>query len=262
MQETLERTTALPRLQLLGMPGPTVAGPDQVRCAQKPLVLLARLLIEPRPVTREAMMAFLWPEVDEARARGSLRQALHVIRDIAGRDALAADRQSVALVRPPVSDVIEFMGAVRRGDWQEAALAYGGPLLDGVTIKDSLDADLWIGLERRRLARLFETAATTVLAASASLADDAHLVIARRFRDLSPRSVRSWGCLLEALERKNATDDLCIERAALGARIDTGQIDDPEAAMVLLVGGGSPPVANGGHPSAVHFISTAAVVDV
>jgi DNA-binding SARP family transcriptional activator len=237
MTHVAEQTTALPRLQLLGMPGPTVAGPTRVRCGQKPLVLLARLVIEPRPVTREAMLAFLWPEVDEARARGSLRQALYVIRDVAGRGCVAADRQSLSVVRPPVADLLEFLSAVRSGDWERAALSYGGTLLDGVTVTDASDADLWLGLERRRLARLFETAATTVLEAGESAGvGDAYLVIARRFRDLSPRSVRSWRYLLAALERGHAIDALHLERAALGARIDTGQIDDPGAALLLLAG--------------------------
>jgi hypothetical protein len=61
-------------------------------------------------------------------------------------------------------------------------------------------------------------------------------VIARRLRDVAPRSVRAWRFLLEALAKPHASDDLCFERAALGARIDTGQIDDPATAAVLLNG--------------------------
>lgn len=162
---------------------------------------------------------------------------LHVIRDVAGRDCVAADRQTLSMIRPPAADLLEFLSAVRSGDWARAALSYGGPLLDGVTVKDASDADLWLGLERRRLARLFETAATTVLEARALLpAGDAYLVIARQFRDLSPRSVRSWQFLLEALERRHELDALHLERAALGARIDTRQIDDTGAALLLLAG--------------------------
>jgi DNA-binding SARP family transcriptional activator len=229
----------MPRLQLLGMPSPTMAGSGHVRFGQKPLVLLARLLVEPRPVAREAMMAFLWPEASEARARGSLRQALHVVREITGPGCLTADRQSISLLHPPVADLHEFLSAIRHGDWQQAALTYGGPLLDGVALKDATDADLWLVLERRRLSRLFETAATAVLEARepGSADGDTRLVIARRLRDVAPRSVRFWRFLLEALAKPHASDDLCFERAALGARIDTGQIDDPATASVLLEGG-------------------------
>jgi hypothetical protein len=106
-----------------------------------------------------------------------------------------------------------------------------------VTVKDASDADLWLGLERRRLARLFETAAGAVLETGASLpVGDGYLVIARRFRDLAPRSVRSWRYLLAALEQVHDMDALHFERAALGARLDTGQIDDPAAASLLLAG--------------------------
>ena len=126
----------------------------------------------------------------------------------------------------PVLIALEEARAMRRAD-----------LLDGMTVKEASDADMWLGLERRRLARLFETAATTVLQARASApSGDEYLVIARRFRDLSPGSARSWRYLLEALEQKYELDALHLERAALGARIDTGQIDDPEAALELLAG--------------------------
>lgn len=228
----------MPRLQLLGMPSPTIAGAGHVRFGQKPLVLLARLLVEPRPVSREAMMAFLWPEASEARARGSLRQALHVIREVAGPDCLTADRQSISLLHPPVADLLEFLRAIRHGEWRQAALTYGGPLLDGVALKDATDAEQWLVLERRRLSRLFETAATAVLEAREPGSDgETRPVIARRLRDVAPRSVRAWRFLLETLEGPHATDDLRFERAALGARIDTGQIDDPGTAAVLLEGG-------------------------
>ena len=233
------------RLQLLGMPSPKMAGSGHVRFGQKPLVLLARLMIEPRPVAREAMMAFLWPEASEARARGSLRQALHVLREITGPGCLSADRQSISLLHPPVADLLEFFSAIRHGDWRQAALTYGGPLLDGVALKDATDADLWLVLERRRLSRLFETAATAFLEASErGSADATRLVIARRLRDVAPRSVRSWRFLLEALAEPQASDDLCFERAALGARIDTGQIDDPATAAVLLEGGPRTPTTD------------------
>jgi DNA-binding SARP family transcriptional activator len=228
----------MPRLQLLGMPSPTMAGLGHVRFGQKPLVLLARLLVEPRAVSREAMMAFLWPEASEARARGSLRQALHVVREITGPGCLTADRQSISLLNPLVTDLLEFLSAIRHGDWRQAALTYGGPLLDGVALKDATDAEQWLVLERRRLSRLFETAATALLEAREPGSDGmTRLVIARRLRDVAPRSVRSWRFLLEALAEPHASDDLCFERAALGARIDTGQIDDPQAAAVLLEGG-------------------------
>jgi DNA-binding SARP family transcriptional activator len=237
MTDFSERVATKSPLQLLGMPGPTIVGPAQQRCGQKPLVLLARLVLEPRPVTREAMMAFLWPEADEARARGSLRQALHVIRDVAGRECVAANRHALSVVQSPDTDLWQFLSAVRNADWERAALSYGGPLLDGVTVKDASDADLWLGLERRRLARLFETAAGAVLETGASLpVGDGYLVIARRFRDLAPRSVRSWRYLLAALEQVHDMDALNFERAALGARLDTGQIDDPAAASLLLAG--------------------------
>ena len=181
------------------------------------------------------MMTFLWPEASEARARGSLRQALHVLREAVGTDFLLADRYAIAVVRPPEVDLLEFLQAVRQGNYLSAALLYRGNLLDGVALTDASDAELWLDLERRRLARLFEQTATSALEAPANATDrEVRLTIALKLRDIAPHVSRHWRYLLEALAAMQATDLLRIERAALGARLEVRQIDDPGAALALL----------------------------
>lgn len=235
MEETVIRPPALVHFQLLGVPGFANGTPLPSRMGHKQLLLLTRLLLDRRPLTRESMIAFLWPEADEARARGSLRQALYVIRELIGEDAVVANRQTISLHSAPATDLAAFMQAVHAARWREAALLYRGRLLDGVQLKDATDADLWLELERRRVERLFEAAAFAHLRESRT-AHAAHerLVIARTLRDAAPRSVRHWRHLLDELAHAGATDTWRIECAALGARIDTGQIDDPVEAAELL----------------------------
>lgn len=235
MKEVSIQLPALVQLQLLGVPRFASGKPLPARMGHKQLLLLTRLLLERRLLTRESMIAFLWPEADEVRARGSLRQALYVIRELLGDDALIADRQTITLSVTPATDLAVFMQAVHASRWHEAALLYRGRLLDGVQLKDATDADLWLELERRRVARLFETAAFAVLR-EPRVAHLAHerIGIARRLRDAAPGRAGHWRHLLEELAHNGHTDEWRIECAALGARIDTAQIDDACVATELL----------------------------
>lgn len=139
--------------------------------------LFARLLIaEGRPVTRERLLADLWPEAEPAAARNSLRVAIARLNDALDPERPAgtppwfvlAEDETLRL-RPEVIarwDVVQFRArlaeaadAERRGDVtaslaaERAALAlYGGPLLS------DLHAD-WIDPLRRELAARFAAAA-------------------------------------------------------------------------------------------------------
>src|SRR5687767_15957902 len=81
---------------LLGADGATV-----VIASRKCRALLAYLALAPRPVLRERLATLLWGDGGEARARGSLRQALTVLRqEIPGGDAwLEASADSVSVDR-------------------------------------------------------------------------------------------------------------------------------------------------------------------
>jgi len=222
-------------VRLLGMPSREDPDDGRPPLGQKPLFLLTRLLLERRPVSRETLMAFLWPEANEQRARGSLRQALHVIRLATAQDCIAADRRSITLRANPVCDLAVFLDAVRQNEWQRAALAYGGPLLEGVTVSDATDAELWLDFQRRRMAKTFEMAAIAALDDSSEHAPrDVRLAVARRLRDYDPSRSRFWRYLLGELHRSGADIELQLERAALAALVESRRIDDVPAAMSLM----------------------------
>lgn len=235
MADTTRTVGTAAHLRLLGVPRYENGQSLPVRLGHKQLVLLTRLLLEKRQMTRESMIAFLWPESDEVRARGSLRQALYVIRELLGEDSLVANRHTIAVRVSTPTDLTRFIHAAHAGQWWDAARLYRGPLLDGVHIKDATDADLWLELERRRMARLFETAAVAALRGPRGPYDPRECVpIARQLRDTAPRCVTYWQYLIDALADAGAPDDCRIEYAALSARIDTGQIDDAKSAAELL----------------------------
>lgn len=180
-------------------------------------------------------MVFLWPEKSEVRARGSLRQALHTLRLAFGTSCVSTTSQVLAVPNPPSNDLHDFLQAARAGDDRQAVLHYGGPLLEHVTLTDATDAELWLDIERRRLARLFESSALRLLHdPSTQLSIDEQARVATHLRDATPDRCEIWQLLLNRLEMGQRRDQLRVERAALNARIATGMIDDVEKASALL----------------------------
>lgn len=209
--------------------------PLPVLGAGKPLVLLARLILDRKPITREATMAFLWPEMPEIRARASLRQALHLLRQALGPDVLESDRHTIALAPEFPSDVDTFQRSVAAADDEAVTRYYGGLFLENLSIIDSSDAEQWIEFERRRLARLFQDAAfrrTSFLIASGQFQNA--VILARRLRDTAPTVARFWRPLATALNASGNLRELASERAALRAYVDADLIDDPEMARAML----------------------------
>jgi len=119
------------------------------------LALLALLAVaRQRGLSRDKIMAYLWPESDAARARHALNQLLHIQRKLlTGRELFLGGktlRLNPAAIR---TDVGEFEDAVDRGDLEAAAAVYGGPFLDGFFLKDAPEFERWAEAQRHRLAR-------------------------------------------------------------------------------------------------------------
>ncbi len=212
-----------------------VHGTQQLLGAGKPLVLLARLILEQKPLTREATMAFLWPETPEIRARASLRQALHLLRQAVGPGVLETTRQVITLDRTFKSDVDGFLRSVSEADDDAATRQYRGVFLQDLSIIDSSDAEQWIEFERHRLARLFHDAAlrqTSFLIGSGRVQEA--VVLSRRLRDADPTVARYWRPLMTALKASGNPREFASERASLQARVNAELVDDPELARTII----------------------------
>jgi adenylate cyclase len=129
------------------------------------LVLLARA--GDRGVSRERLLAYLWPDGSPENARHALDQLLYATRRDLGRDAVASEGGQLRLnPRAVRSDCVEFETRLE-GSEREAAIAlYAGPFLDGIYLSDTVELERWVEAERRRLAEKF-------LAALEQLARDA-----------------------------------------------------------------------------------------
>jgi DNA-binding SARP family transcriptional activator/Tfp pilus assembly protein PilF len=116
---------------------------DELTGSRKPLILLA-ILAADEVVSRDRLLTLLWPESDTERARGSLRQALHSIRQALGTSDVVTGTVELRL-NPAriVSDVGRFLDAVRANDAAAAVAAYRAPFLDAVHTSSAADFEHW-----------------------------------------------------------------------------------------------------------------------
>ena len=121
-----------------------------------PVALLALLATAPESsVSRDKVLALLWPETDTDRARARLNTAVHAIRSAAGAESLVSAGDDLRLDPARISvDVSTFEAAVAQGAHEEAVGLYGGPLLDGFHL-GSGTFDRWLDGERDRLRRQY-----------------------------------------------------------------------------------------------------------
>lgn len=176
------------RLRLFG--SPSLAAEDGTVLSGRPmqrhrLALLALLARSPQAeVTRDVLMAYLWPESDVDRARNLLNVAVYVLRQALGEQAIVSSANALRLATDVVDvDVVTFESALGRGDREVAAEAYRGPFLEGFFLPDSPEFAHWVDRERARLSDKYAHALES-LAEEAELRGDLSAA-AERWKALS-----------------------------------------------------------------------------
>ena len=122
---------------------------------RRPLALLAFLATAgDRGRSRDEVLLHLWPDSTPARARNVLKQTLYALRrDLDEPDVVLGDRDRLRLNAAVVTnDVAELEAALDRAQSERAGVLYRGPFLDGVSLGDVPEFDLWARDERERLA--------------------------------------------------------------------------------------------------------------
>jgi DNA-binding SARP family transcriptional activator len=129
--------------------------------SRKAKALIAYLVLTPgMKETRDRLVGMLWSETEDAKARASLRQLLHVLRDTfdaAGLAGLSTDRDQVSLdASVVVTDLDGLLASIDRGDPADS-------LSDQASITDALlrgydDVDpsfsSWLTVKREGVRRL------------------------------------------------------------------------------------------------------------
>jgi TolB-like protein/DNA-binding SARP family transcriptional activator/Flp pilus assembly protein TadD len=176
---------------------------DALSGQRKGLALLALLAAAgERGVGREALLVYLWPASDQERARTSLKQLVHSLRQqVQAPDFLLTAGELRLSPAHITSDVAEFRDARQRGDHEAAVRLYAGPFLDGFYLKGADDLERWAATERATLAHGFARA-LEALAEGATARGDARVAVEwwRRFAHAEPLSARGAAGLMRALD--------------------------------------------------------------
>jgi serine/threonine-protein kinase len=227
-------------LELFG--GAAIIGEDSValrgRAAQRHrLALLALLALAPgRRLSRDKVIAFLWPEATTERGRGLLNASVYVLRSALGDGALRSSGDDLCLSSEEVrSDVIEFESALERADHEYAVTLYKGPLLDGFFLSGAPELERWIEGHRERLRRAWRSAVEELAERAVTGGDQAGAAdLWRKLALDDPYNSRVALCLMNAL---TASGDRvgAIRHARVHATLlheDVGAEPDPDVAAL------------------------------
>lgn len=169
------------------------------------LAILAVLAVAAdRGVTRDRLLALLWPERDTASGRQALSQALYALRRDTGADDLVLGVGTEQLrLNPSVitADVAEFEKAIALGSYEEASSQYRGPFLDALHLSgDSGDFERWVEEQRMRLDALAERVLESLAAKAEERGDHAAAAeLWRRLTTLDPLRTLAAAGLMQAL---------------------------------------------------------------
>lgn len=149
-----------------------VHGAARCELRRSHLALLARLAAsDARGARRDELLAMFWPESDESRARGSLKQAIYSIRRelsvptvIVGTDELRLDPAVLA------SDVGDLEGALFAGDLVRAVELYRGPFLHAVHLGNG-EFSYWRDAKAEQLEKRYREALVALARAAESRGD-------------------------------------------------------------------------------------------
>jgi DNA-binding SARP family transcriptional activator/TolB-like protein len=152
-------------------------------------------------VTREKILALLWPDEPDERARRSLNQAVYSLRrDLGADDALVGSKDLRLNLDLLEVDVIEFDDALQTNDLERAVQLYAGPFLDGFFIPRSPEFERWMESERAVLSRDFASALEKVASRATHRGDlPAAVVHWRRLAATDPLNARVAMSVMQSL---------------------------------------------------------------
>ncbi|MBL8988292.1 MAG: tetratricopeptide repeat protein [Gemmatimonadetes bacterium] len=123
--------------------------------------------------SRDRLIGLFWPDADQERARGSLRQALHQLRRALGEDAILARGEREIGINPERFriDAARFDDALEAGRPEEALELYRGDFLPGFFLDGAIEVERFIETERERYRREAVGAAWRIVGADEARGD-------------------------------------------------------------------------------------------
>ncbi|MEO8201966.1 MAG: hypothetical protein ABI679_15650, partial [Gemmatimonadota bacterium] len=146
----------LGRLDLGGVP--TEISSQVIGQPKRAGLLVYLTLAEPRGFhRRDTLLAMFWPEMDTARARQSLRQAIYIFRKALGRNVIVSrGDEELAVNREALGcDAIAFEEGIVTGRAETVLDSYAGDFLAGFFVSGAApEFDEWVATQRQRLRSL------------------------------------------------------------------------------------------------------------
>lgn len=140
-----------------------------------------------RKATRDSILAILWPESSESRARHSLSQTLYQLRGLLGTDWLVRKGQELRLAEGIAVDAADLERALRERRFGDAAALYGGRFLEGWHFRGPATFQHWVDRQAERLESLYRTASRRGIAACLDAGDRAGArALAERWAGVEP----------------------------------------------------------------------------
>lgn len=243
------------RLRTLGSLAVSVNGTDRMEMRGRPvrLAILLYLALE-REVSRDTVLALLWPESDEVRARQALRQTLYALKQDLGDEWLATGHETLRATSSLTADVGEVLEAMESGRPERVAELYRGPFLEGFHVSESQPFQLWCDQWRARLERLNRRARRALIDGHLNAGDpNAALGEARQWLDLDPLEDEAQHRVIELLFRLGRGKEALREYeayAALLAREGLEPLDDTRTlvAEMRASSAGIPPLSKTSGP--------------
>lgn len=198
-------------LRILGpteLHGPQFEGTDTLLRQSKRLALLAYLTVSTAEGfrRRDQVIAYFWPDLDQAQSRTYLRKALYGIREALGQDVFLLRGEDEVRVDPAMvwCDAVTLGQQVREGRWSEALTLYRGELLEGLFPEGvAQEFQDWLSTQRKQLRELAAQAAWECSRLEEDRGDrTAAAVMARRARELDPDNEEGVRRLMGLLDRR------------------------------------------------------------
>jgi DNA-binding SARP family transcriptional activator len=186
-------------------------------------------------MSRDRIMALLWPEADESHARNNLKQLSFAIRHGVSPRLLASIAPNLRLDFQVMSaDANDFERTLAAGNLELAVDLYGGPFLDGFHLARLSEFDRWVDGQRARYARRYEQALET-LAHRAGAVGDVRGAVKwwRRLTEHDPVNTEYAVCLIDAFAELGEPLS-ALKHFAGHARVIREEFDvDPEPSVRL-----------------------------
>ena len=119
--------------------------------SRRTVALLGYLAAERRPIGRDFLSSFFWPDESHSHGRACLRRELYNLGQNLP-DCWEMDRQKVAFVpdQNTIIDIYSILDLMDQEQWAEASDLLRGDFLEGIILDNNAEFELWLLSERDR----------------------------------------------------------------------------------------------------------------